>query len=43
MAARGAKIPLIRSGKRTKVREKSGNFEMEIEWQPCASFISYFD
>ena len=22
------------SGKRLKVREKSGNFEMDIEWQP---------
>ena len=23
------------SGKRLKVSEKSGNFEMDIEWQPC--------
>ena len=31
-----AKIGLPkRSGKRLKVREKSGNFEMDIEWQPC--------
>ena len=25
------------SGKRLKVREKSGNCEMDIEWQPCIS------
>ena len=31
-----AKIDLPkRSGKRSKVREKSGNFENDIEWQPC--------
>ena len=31
-----AKIGLPKgSGKRLKVREKSGNFEMDIEWQPC--------
>ena len=31
-----AKIVLPkRSGKRSKVREKSGNFEKDIEWQPC--------
>ena len=31
-----AKISLPKgSGKRLKVREKSGNFEMDIEWQPC--------
>ena len=30
-----AKIDLPRgSGKRLKVSEKSGNFEMDIEWQP---------
>ena len=30
-----AKIGLPKgSGKRLKVREKSGNFEMDIEWQP---------
>ena len=23
------------SGKRLEVSEKSGNFEMDIEWQPC--------
>ena len=22
-------------GKRSKVSEKSGNFEKDIEWQPC--------
>ena len=26
--------PSIRSGKLSKVREKSGNFEMNIEWPP---------
>ena len=26
------------SGKRLKVREKSGKFEMDIEWQPCSYF-----
>ena len=31
-----AKIGLPKgSGKQLKVREKSGNFEMDIEWQPC--------
>ena len=31
-----AKIGLQKgSEKRLKVREKSGNFEMDIEWQPC--------
>ena len=31
-----AKIGLPKgSGKRLKVREKSGNFEMDIGWQPC--------
>ena len=31
-----AKIGLPKgSGKWLKVREKSGNFEMDIEWQPC--------
>ena len=31
-----AKIGLPKgSGKRLKVSEKSGNFEMDIEWQPC--------
>ena len=30
-----AKIGLSKgSGKRFKVSEKSGNFEMDIEWQP---------
>ena len=34
-----AKIGLPKgSGKRLKVREKSGNFEMDIEWQPCLSY-----
>ena len=23
------------SGKRSRVREKSGNFDMDNEWQPC--------
>ena len=32
------------SGKRLKVREnlvseKSGNFKMDIEWQPCINFV----
>ena len=31
-----AKIGLPKGpGKRLKVSEKSGNFEMDIEWQPC--------
>ena len=31
-----AKIGLPKgSGKWLKVSEKSGNFEMDIEWQPC--------
>ena len=31
-----AKIGLPKgSGKGLKVREKSGNFEMDIEWQSC--------
>ena len=31
-----AKIGLPKgSGKQLKVSEKSGNFEMDIEWQPC--------
>ena len=31
-----AKISLPKgSGKRLKVIEKSGNFEMDIMWQPC--------
>ena len=31
-----AKIDLPKGyGKRLKVRKKSGNFEMDIEWQPC--------
>ena len=25
------------SDKQSKVREKSGNFEMDIEWQPCTN------
>ena len=37
-----AKIDLPkRSGKRSKVREKSGNFENNIEWQPCRSVVQY--
>ena len=32
-----AKIDLTKqSGKRSKVSEKSGNFENDIEWQPCS-------
>ena len=31
-----AKIVLPKwSGKLSKVREKSGNFENDIKWQPC--------
>ena len=45
IAVRGAKRPSIRTGKRSKVREKSvksGEFEMKIEWQPCVKiFRSY--
>ena len=40
-----AKIGLPKgSGKWLKVSEKSGNFEMDIEWQPCKyqSFINCF-
>ena len=38
-----AKIGLPKgSGKRLKVREKSGNFEMDIEWQPCKSGMLKF-
>ena len=34
-----AKICLPKgSGKESKVSEKSGNFEMDIEWQPWKSF-----
>ena len=37
-----AKIGLPKgSGKWLKVREKSGNFEMNIEWQPCNSMKNY--
>ena len=37
-----AKIGLPKgSGKGLKVREKSGNFEMDIEWQPCY-FTGFF-
>ena len=36
-----AKIGLLNgSGKRSKVGEKSGNFEMDfehVEWQPCVN------
>ena len=36
-----AKIGLPKgSGKRLKVREKSGNFEIDIEWQPCQRVAS---
>ena len=36
-----AKIGLPKgSGKRLKVCEKSGNFEMDIEWQPWIIFLS---
>ena len=38
-----AKIGLPKgSGKRLKVREKSVNFEMDIEWQPlkCCLYVS---
>ena len=35
-----AKIGLLKgSGKRLKVREKSGNFEMDIEWHPVHSCL----
>ena len=43
-----AKVGLPKgSGKRLKVREKSGNFEMDIEWQPWFStsiitLLSYY-
>ena len=41
-----AKIGLPKgSGKRVesqgKVSEKSGNFEMDIEWQPCLTGYNY--
>ena len=37
-----AKICLPKgSGKRLKVSEKSGNFEMDIEWQPCILSSEY--
>ena len=43
-----AKIGLPKgSGKRLKVREKSvkksGNFEMDIEWQPCIQYADYMN
>ena len=39
-----AKVGLPKgSGKRLKVREKSGNFEMDIEWQPCFNTGSYIN
>ena len=28
------------SGKLLKVSEKSGSFEMDIEWQPCVRQVS---
>ena len=34
----GAMKPSVKTGKwqnYSPVREKSGNFEMEIDWQPC--------
>ena len=35
-----AKIGLPKgSGKWLKVREKSGNFEMDFEWQPCSGSL----
>ena len=35
-----AKIGLPKgSGKRLNVREKSGNFEMDIEWQTCENTL----
>ena len=38
-----AKIDLPKqSGKRSKVSEKSGNFENDIEWQPCIYIESPF-
>ena len=38
-----AKIGLPKgSGKLLKVSEKSGNFEMDIEWQPCGYNTSNF-
>ena len=38
-----AKIGLLKgSGKRLKVSEKSGNFEMDIEWQPCVTALWSF-
>ena len=38
-----AKIDLPKqSGKRSKVSEKSGNFEKDIEWQPCIYIESPF-
>ena len=37
-----AKIGLPKvSGKQLKVSEKSGNFEMDIEWQPCWHMRSF--
>ena len=37
-----AKIGLPKgSGKRLKVSEKSGNFEMYIEWQPCENHCPF--
>ena len=36
-----AKIGLPKgSGKWLKVREKSGHFEMDIEWQPCYTCLA---
>ena len=37
-----AKIGLPKgSGKRLKVSEKSGNFEMDIAWQPCQLLLLF--
>ena len=30
------------SGKRLKVSEKLGNFELDIEWQPCENKACFF-
>ena len=32
-----------KSGKWSQVREKSGNFEMKIEWQPCTELLGLLD
>ena len=31
------------SGKMSRVREKSGNFDTDNEWQPCFKLLPFFE